>query len=293
MLKFLVIIAVVCTGLNAFAETTQQNDAELSGKKTWDQPILKRLETPNPEPKGPAQKAGPATPPTKGVISVKDSIDPENEYPILGKGKGTVVNIDPENEYPILGKGKGTIVNIDPEQEYPILGKGKGTISAITVPGVGPGKGLGGDPGTVMNTVEAPVPPWLDEMPQVKDAIVVMDTEGAYTEVPATLFASALELVRSSGVHVTPEGVLTAASLATAGTLILKFGRAANPVGAFIIGLGVVPVAASDYCSTFEGELGMKYFLEELSAKQQMLEAQTCPALATKIMDIAEQIDSM
>lgn len=56
------------------------------------------------------------------------NIDPEREYPILGKPKG--LNIDPETEYPILGKKNPLILNIDPEREYPILGK-KGILSLL------------------------------------------------------------------------------------------------------------------------------------------------------------------
>ena len=101
---------------------------------------------------------------------------------------------------------------------------------------------------------------------------------------------SALDLLSSSGLKFTPEGVVISVGAIATGVLILKYGRSLNPIGAFFLVLGVSPVAAADYCSMYEGETGLDYFLNELSRDEQMLEFSMCPELAEEILDISIQI---
>lgn len=88
-----------------------------------DNKLLKRGPLAQPHATGAAEGSAP---PVKGVIHVKrasESIDPEREYPILGKKQIGVMNIDPETERPILGQKQVGVVHIAPENERPILGQ--------------------------------------------------------------------------------------------------------------------------------------------------------------------------
>ncbi len=146
--QILLILSSLILAHTLCAETTQDQIPADTNKPTWDQALkfLERGVVPglNPIPES-------LVPPTKGVIHVREqaNIDPEREYPILGKNDPLhSESIDPENERPILGsKGLFATDSIDPERERPIPpGFGQPgwlyglIINKITIPGIGPGK---------------------------------------------------------------------------------------------------------------------------------------------------------
>ena len=124
-----------------------------------------------------------------------------------------------------------------------------------------------------------------------KDGVVCFHNENQeLVGTTESTLLSALDLLSSSGLKFTPEGVVISVGAIATGVLILKYGRSLNPIGAFFLVLGVSPVAAADYCSMYEGETGLDYFLNELSRDEQMLEFSMCPELAEEILDISIQI---
>lgn len=101
---------------------------------------------------------------------------------------------------------------------------------------------------------------------------------------------SALAVLKNSGLEITPEGVLVAGGVVGTIALVARYARSFNPLGAFAIGLGVAPVAASDYCSMYSSDEGFEYFINELSNEEQIQELEACPALSQKIVDFGIQV---
>ncbi len=63
-----------------------------------------------------------------------------------------------------------------------------------------------------------------------------------------------------------------------------------NPVTAFFAGLGILPVAASDYCSMYQGLEGLKG-LVELSETEQIDVLRTCPGTLHDFVELTSYVD--
>ena len=102
--------------------------------------------------------------------------------------------------------------------------------------------------------------------------------------------SNAINLLKNAGLEVTTEGVLVAGGIVGTTALILKYGRSLNPLGAFALGLGIAPAAASDYCSMYSSESGLDYFVNELSNELQLQELRSCPQLSVRVLNLATQV---
>ena len=119
--------------------------------------------------------------------------------------------------------------------------------------------------------------------------VVIVATENGQEVLPEPVFKLALDTINNSPLEITPEGVLAAGSVVAGAALIWRYGRSMNPIGAFIAGLGIGPAAASDYCSRYNREEGLKIYLN-LDQETQLSEAKMCPELAGQVLTISESL---
>jgi hypothetical protein len=108
-----------------------------------------------------------------------------------------------------------------------------------------------------------------------------------------TNLTQALNLLQNIDLEVTPEGFVVAGGAVTTVALVVRYARSFNPFGAFLLGLGVAPAAASDYCSIYSNNEGLDYFINELSHENQIQELRNCPEFMVNLISIFEQIDGV
>ncbi|HAG91717.1 MAG TPA: hypothetical protein DCL41_07585 [Bdellovibrionales bacterium] len=102
----------------------------------------------------------------------------------------------------------------------------------------------------------------------------------------------AVRLISENGSFITSENLITIGGIAGGGALLLKYGRSLSPAGAFLLGLGLSPVAASEYCDMYSGSDGIERFLA-LSADLQLREASYCPKLAGEIIKMGKEVSDL
>lgn len=118
------------------------------------------------------------------------------------------------------------------------------------------------------------------------NSFIQIKTEEGFESIKSLDFVTALRIINNSNIDITSEGVLVAGGVILAAAAISRY---ANPLGAFIAGLGIGPVAAATPCSRFEGIEGLKLFFD-LPKDAQFIEASSCPDLAGKLMVISSYI---
>lgn len=108
-------------------------------------------------------------------------------------------------------------------------------------------------------------------------------------------FESILRRINQLGLQEVDGQLVTAAGIAVVGISLywLASSTTANPV---VIGAGVIiilgaavigpPADASDFCSLYDTESGLKYFLEDMTFENQMLDVSHCPNLANRVLNL-------
>ena len=156
--------------------------------------------------------------------------------------------------------------------------------------------------GNSLSEAEQKCEDFLDSLSGVESERVKLHVRKKYTKDVSNFYddglkfekddlESALDLISSSNIKIN-DGVLWSVGASASFILILKYGRSLNPFGVFALGLGLSPVAASDYCSLYNTPVGMDQFINGMTREEQMSELSACPNLAESILDIAQQVNS-